>query len=186
MSDGLPSDDQVRRIEQGVLGRIDARRALRNRVIGSVTAVVLVGGGLGLVAGVVRSGGAGMSSGSTAASGAAMVVVRCALEAGSDTGAAGSVRVPAATLPRSAIAACTGGAVDYQSGEGAVPMPDSAGAGGAPTSSPSSPSAASPSAASAPPTAVLCRDADGSLVVLSLSGSASATCVRAGMEPYTP
>lgn len=178
----LPSDDQVRRIEQGVMGRIDARRAMQNRVIGSVTAVVLVGGGFGLIAGVVRSGGASPSSGAGSAATASAVVVRCALGAGSDTSGARSVRVPEAALPQSAVAACTGVSVEYQSGEGAAPTEHSAGPGALSAASPSATPSALPSAL---PKAVLCTAADGSLVVLSLSGSASATCVRAGMEPYT-
>lgn len=182
--DGLPSDDQVRRIERGVMGRIDARRAMRNRVIASVTAVVLVGGGFGLVSSALRGGslatsGAASGSGSSSAS----VVVRCALGAGSDTSGARTVRVPEAGLPQSAVAACTGGSVAYQSADGAAPAKDSPTLGALSTDSPSGVPAP---AASALPRAVLCTDADGSLVVLSLSGSASATCVKAGMEPYTP
>ena len=137
--DGLPSDDQVRRIEQGVMGRIDARRALRNRVIGSVTAVVLAGGGFGLIAGVARSGGTSMSSsgGAGSAATASAVVVRCALGAGSDSSGTRSVRVPEDALPQSALAACSGQAVEYQSGEGLAPMQHSAGPGALSTDSPS-------------------------------------------------
>lgn len=157
MSDGLPTDDQLRRIERGVQRRIDLRRRAARRaagVAGAALAVALLGGGLVLVRPVL----VGTSSGSAASSGKGApasdrVAVVCH---GTPTR---SVEVERSGLPAAALHACAA------AGPGAGGASRAAGAGASPAPSPAS---------------VLCRAADGRLHVY----PGAAACSGHGMTPF--
>jgi hypothetical protein len=157
MSDDLPDDERVRRIERGVQRRIDGRRRIAQRIAGASVAVLLVAGGFALLRPVVSlSSGAGGSASS--AEGTSRVVrVTC-------HSAAGTERVAAEEdgLPASAIRACTAALGGEVSGTKAGAQ----GAGGAPSATPSAP--------------LLCRTTSGALHVY--LGTA-ATCVSHDMTP---
>lgn len=174
--DGLPSDEQLGRIQRGVMRRIDLRRLLARRIAGGAAAVLLVGGGIGLLAthpiGLSGASSGSAAGGSRAEDAAGSVVVRCAIHPGDESAGPASVRVPESRLPEAAVAGCSGTTVEFQAGSGGV--------------SDSSAASAAPAAGrgSTPEPAVLCIDVDGSYVVLVRHGSARATCVAAGMEPF--
>ena len=156
MSDGLPSDDQLRRIERGVQQRIRGRRLAVQRVAGTLVAVLLVVGGITLVRPVLATSGSASSAGdSTAERSSAAVVVVCHGERG-----ATHVEVPEAGLPAAAFAACSA-----TTGRRAASAQPNALEGRTPT----------PSASSAQ---VLCRTSSGALHVY-LGGAA--TCAEHAM-----
>ena len=75
MSDGLPTEEQLRRMEQRVMARIRRRAELPKRIAGGTAAAALLVGGLfllprlGLSSGGSAGGGGGGSTGQSAASG---------------------------------------------------------------------------------------------------------------------
>ena len=154
MSDGLPSDEQLRRIERGVQQRIRGRRLVGQRIAGTLVAVLLVAGGIALVRPVLATSGAASSSagGSTGGGSSATVVVTC-----HGPGGATTVRAAEAGLPATALAACAA-----TTGKGARP---NALQGRTPIPSPS-------------PAQVLCRAPSGDLHVY-LGGAA--TCAAHAM-----
>lgn len=169
MTDGLPTEEQLQRIRHGVMDRIDRRRRIARRVTRAAVAVLVVGGGVGLIAPALRFGVGSAASGTSAGSGAESapsVVVRFHA-----TAARGShvtfAQADPARLPGSAIEAC--GAVEFQSDSGRTPT------GAAPA----------PSSTSAP-AAVLCRDDGGALHVYPSDGSPSTLCARDGMRAVVP
>jgi hypothetical protein len=104
MSDGLPTDEQLRRIERGVQRRIDTRRRIAQRVAGTAVAVLLLAGGIALIGpltSISTSGAAGGSSGSRG-SVAATEPVTC-----HDGGTTTRVSAARDGLPGSAVRACT-------------------------------------------------------------------------------
>ena len=103
MSDGLPSDEQLRRIERGVQQRIRGRRLVAQRVAGTLVAVLLVAGGIALVRPVLGTSGGSASSagGSTGEHSSAIVAVTC-----HGPGGATTVEAAEAGLPATALAAC--------------------------------------------------------------------------------
>lgn len=167
MTDELPTEERLRRIEQGVHRRIDARRAtarsVRQGLTSGLVVVLLLGGGFALLrstaGGTAASSGAG-SAASPAASGSASVPVTC-----HDGAASTTARADRSTLPASALEACAVAAF------GAEARPNAAGGTDA-TSSPS-------------PTAlpsVLCRGKGGDLHVYL---GAAAVCATHGMTAYS-
>jgi hypothetical protein len=103
MSDGLPSDEQLRRIERGVQQRIRGRRIAVQRIAGTFVALLLLVGGVALVRPLVSSSGSAASAGGSAGGGSsALVAVVCHGPAGVRI-----VRASPADLPASAIAACS-------------------------------------------------------------------------------
>ena len=162
MSDDLPTEERLGRIERGVQRRIDARRVSAQRVVrgvsGGAVAVLLVVGGFALIRPSISSpsGAAGASSGRSAAS--ALVPVRC-----HDGATTTTTRAARAGLPASAIAACT--TVRFSANS----APEVQGASGAPRPVPT------------PPSSVLCRAEDGALQVY-FGGTAS--CATHGTTPY--
>jgi hypothetical protein len=68
MSDGLPTDEQLRRIEQGVMTRIRRRAQLPKRIATGVAVAAVFAGGAFLLPRFGLSGGGGGSSGSGAGS----------------------------------------------------------------------------------------------------------------------
>src|SRR5438067_121011 len=68
MSDGLPTEEQLRRIEQGVMTRIRRRAELPKRIATGVAVAAVVAGGAFLLPrfGLSSGGGSGGSSGSGA------------------------------------------------------------------------------------------------------------------------
>lgn len=159
MSDGLPTEEQLRRIARGVRGRIDRRRRVVRGLAGTTAGVLLLAGGIALLPrlGVTAmSGGAsGSGSGSRAAASSARVEVRCRL--GDRVH-----RTVAPDEPGRIAQACGATAVDFQSAGGRMPSP-------------------SPSAV---PRAVLCRGGDGVVDVLPAGDRPGTACVRAGLRPY--
>lgn len=102
MSDGLPSDDQLRRIERGVQRRIRGRRLAAQRVAGTLVAVLLVAGGIALVRPVLTStGSASSAGGSNGGHSVAAVAVVCHGPEGATT-----VEAAESGLPASAFEAC--------------------------------------------------------------------------------
>ncbi len=204
MSDGLPTDDQLRRIERGVQRRIDLRRTVAHRVVGSAAAVALIGGGFALLVPLGLSSGASGGSaaaGGTAASARAAVQVVCHDSSARDSASRRS-QVPAGADDRRLIAACGADAVEFQSATGRVPSASSAdggsdagsgsgsgstdqGSGVAPSGSPSS-SPRAASAGSASPSlrgpAVLCEATDGVLHVFPADARPTTLCARNGMR----
>jgi hypothetical protein len=162
MSDGLPSDEQLRRIERGVQRRIDLRRRLAQRIAGGGVAVLLVVGGFALLrptmgtsAGAGSTSGrfSGADSGGAAAPAEALQAVRC------HGAVATTVSVDPARLPTSALIACAAAerrqvAAATDGGDVATPRPSASGA-------------------------VLCRAADGALSVW-----AGSSCTVHGLQPY--
>lgn len=170
MSDGLPTDEQLRRIERGVLDRIDTRRRIARGIAGTTAGVVLLAGGIALLVPLAQSSGSG---GSTAAGGgsaasarasSAEVDVRCRLD---DR----VLRTAAPDDADSIAESCGAVAVDFQSSSGRMPVPTGSGAAARPT----------PSAA---PQAVVCRADDGVLEVLPAGERPRTVCERAGLQPY--
>ncbi|GAA2752212.1 hypothetical protein [Amnibacterium kyonggiense] len=159
MSDGLPTDEQLRRIERGVRQRIDRRRRTAQRIAQASVAVVLIAGGFALLRPTL--GVLGTSSGGSAASGArpasALVPVVCHHGASTAT-----VRADPKDLPASALQACAA--------EEARFGPQVADRG---------PSPVPPSPSTSPRAAVLCRTADGDLHVW----ADGTTCRSHGMTP---
>lgn len=140
MSDGLPSEEQLRRIERGVQQRIRGRRIAVQRIAGAFVALLLVVGGVALLRPVLSSFGSATSSGSSSGGGSSgLVVVVC-----HGPGGARTVRASSADLPASAIVACSG----VPTKEAASARPDRRLATPAPTS-----------------TSVLCRAPSGALHV---------------------
>ncbi|GAA4734557.1 hypothetical protein GCM10025783_00190 [Amnibacterium soli] len=157
MSDGLPSDEQLRRIERGVQQRIRGRRLAAQRVAGALVAVLLVVGGIALVRPVLgTAGGAASSSGGSGGfvSGSAVVAVVC-------HGATGATVVKAseAGLPASALDACAAAGSRLSTARPRALQEE----------------APSPSAS---PAAVLCRTAEGGLHVYP---GGAATCAAHAM-----
>ena len=156
MSDGLPSDEQLRRIERGVQQRIRGRRLVAQRVAGALVAVLLVAGGIALVRPVLGTAtGASSSSGGSGGNTAASVVVVC-----HGAGGATTVRVPPSGLPGSAFTACA-----VTSEATAASARPNALQGRTPTPSPS-------------PAQVLCRASSGELHVYP---GGAATCAAHAM-----
>jgi len=151
MSDGLPSDEQLRRIEHGVQQRIRGRRLAAQRLAGTLVAVLLVVGGIALVRPVLTSAGSASSAGGSSGGGSiATVAVIC-----HGPGGATTVQAAEAGLPSTAFDACAA------TGRAAASARPHALQGRTPT----------PSAASAP---VLCRASSGALHVY-LGGAATCT-----------
>jgi len=100
MSDGLPTDEQLARIERGVRSRIDRRARVARRVAGASAAVLVVAGGVALLL-PLRIGGftTGTSAGG-GSSAARTVAVVC------HDGGVVRARAAEAGLPGTAIAAC--------------------------------------------------------------------------------
>jgi hypothetical protein len=143
MSDGLPSDEQLRRIERGVEQRIRGRRLAVQRITGTVVALLLVAGGVALVRPQLSSSGSASSAdGASGGGSSALVVVICHAPGGART-----VRASSTDLPASAIAACS--AVPAEGGASARP---NALEGRTATPTPA-------------PTPVLCRASSGALHV---------------------
>lgn len=154
MSDGLPTDEQLRRIERGVRQRIDRRRRTAQRIAQASVAVVLIAGGFALLRPAIgtSSGGAAGSaaSGAQPASAAALVPVVC------HGPSARTVRVDPKDLPGSALRACEHRpGAQVADGRPELPSPGPTGA------------------------AVLCRTTDGDLHVW----SDGTTCRSHGMAP---
>jgi hypothetical protein len=153
MSDGLPSDEQLRRIERGVQRRIRGRRLVAQRIAGTLVAVLLVAGGIALVRPVLTSTGSASSAGGSSGGGSvATVAVTC-----HGPGGATTVKAAEAGLPATALAACTA-AVEPAA---ASARPHALQGRTPPTPSPS-------------PTQVLCRTSSGALHVY-LGGAATCT-----------
>ena len=110
MSDELPTEDRLRRIEHGVQRRIDARRAtvqsVRRGVTGGIVTVLLIGGGFALLRPMAGTSTASSGAGS-AASAPASAVVSITCHRGAATAA---VRADRSALPGSALRACAAGA----------------------------------------------------------------------------
>ena len=180
MSDGLPTDEQLRRIERGVQRRIDRRREMAHRVTGTAAAVVLLGGGFALALPFALghgSAGSASSAGGSAGSAAPAQAVLCHASSGVDSP---TTRVEAAPgAPAEAIAAACGPAVEFQSGSGRMPTATS------PAASAAAPGAVSPTSdrPSAGPPAVVCRAADGVLHVFPADRRPATLCTRNGMRP---
>ncbi|MBW4042009.1 MAG: hypothetical protein HIU86_07750 [Acidobacteria bacterium] len=166
MSDELPTEDRLRRIERGVQRRIDARRATAQRLVrgitGAAVAVLVIGGGFALLrpmagtsAGSSGVGAAGSAGGSAASAPATAVPVVC-----HDGAATTTVRADRSALPVSAFEACAAASFGADAG------PSTAGsASGSPTAMPR----------------VLCRAEDG---VLHVYVGTTAVCATHGLTPY--
>jgi hypothetical protein len=104
MTDDLPTDERLRRIERGVHQRIDRRRRLARRIAGASVAVVLVAGGIALVRPqlATTSGASSAAGGSAEGTSAGTVTVLCHRGA-----AVTPVQAERRGLPASALAACT-------------------------------------------------------------------------------
>jgi hypothetical protein len=144
MSDELPTEERMRRIERGVQRRIDAHRAsaqrVRQGVTGGLVVVLLLGGGFALLRSTAGTSTAASGSGSAASAPAsAAVPVLC-----HDGAATTTARADRSTLPASALRACASAAY------GTEAAPNSAGG-----------RSASPTVAPR----VLCRAEDGALHV---------------------
>ncbi|MFD1721926.1 hypothetical protein [Amnibacterium endophyticum] len=175
MSDGLPTDEQLRRIARGVHERIDRRRRVVRGIAGTTAGVLLLAGGVALLPRTIGAlSGAGGGSGGSAArpasqaaegsasSAASVVQVRCHERGG------GVRTTTAADDPASIAAAC--GTVDFQSGAGRMPRPAS------------TPPADLPSIASASPV-VVCRADDGVRDVFPAGDAPRTLCERRGLRP---
>ncbi|MGT2426254.1 hypothetical protein [Amnibacterium kyonggiense] len=161
MNDGLPTEEQLRRIERGVQRRIDRRRRTALRAAQAAVAVVLVVGGFALLrptGGAPTTSSAGSGAAAASATGAPLVSVVCH---GARTT---TVRADAAGLPASALAACDAAVARFG------PLAADGGSGASPAPHPS-----------VPATAVVCRAADGDLHVF-IDGGA---CRSHGMSPYS-
>ena len=190
MTDGLPTDEQLRRIERGVQRRIDLRRAVARRVAGTTAAVALLGGGFALLVPLAMgSGSSGGSAAAPAAGSAASQPVECHASSARDSS---RVQRPApagveAERPR---AACGATAVDFQSGTGrlstAAPSTASSGAGTSNGTAEAAPSGSSLTSGSASPSlrgpAVLCVAPDGVLHVFPADERPTTLCARNGMR----
>lgn len=195
MSRGLPTDEQLDRIRITVLARIARRRQVRQRVVGAVVAVALVGGGLGVAVQVVHgTGGAltsgsagggsgrapdslptssssslhdssGGGSGSTADQSRSQIVVLCHQTDDVDSPANGA-RADPKGLPESALAACP--TVDFQVGSGSAPTPTDR------SLDSDSPQAERRGAA-------VCRDDKGGIQVFPSSDDPARVCARNGL-----
>lgn len=192
MSDGVPSEEQRRRIEHGVLDRIEARRRRVRGIASGAAAVALLAGGIGGIGVLATSvhsgsstGGAASSAGgsrtlsgegSSAGDGPA-VRVTCALAAGSDAGGRRIVTVRADALPAAAVQAC--GGTPERGGFSAADGPATPGSS---TITESDVPSAPPEATSPPPPAALCVDVDGGLVVIARTGTSEQACTRAGLR----
>lgn len=162
MSDELPTEERLRRIERGVQRRIDARRAtaqqVRRGVAGGALTVLVIVGGFALlrpVASTVTAGAAGSAA-------SALVPVRC--HAATTTTTAEAAR---SGLPASALAACAAAAT----ADRAEADPETTSGGS--TTSGSFAGSAGPS--------TVCRADDGALHVY--IGGATA-CRAHGMRAY--
>ena len=145
MSDGLPSDEQLRRIERGVRRRIERRGRVARQVAGASAAVLVVAGGIALLAPIARTAGSASSAGGSGDGAQAPGVVVC-----HDGARTTRAEVPAGALPGGARAACA---------RALRALPEAAsGSDGRPSPSPS-------------PSAALCETARGVLHVY-LDGSA--------------
>jgi hypothetical protein len=163
MSDDLPTEEQLRRIERGVQRRIDARRATTQQVVrrvaGGIAAVLLIGGGFALLRPLGVGTATSSSSGGSAArpSSTEIVAVRC-----HDGRTTTEVRVARTGLPAAAVQACAAAAFtagaqpDTASGTSATPTPT-------------------------PRPSALCRAEDGALHVYV---GAAAVCAAHGMTAY--
>lgn len=157
MSDGLPSDEQLRRIEHGVQRRIRGRRLAAQRVAGALVAVLLVAGGIALVRPMLTSTGSASSAGGSSGGGSVAAVAVVCHGAGGTT----TVKAAQAGLPGSAFAACA-----------AAPEKDAA------TARPNALQGRTPTA-SAVAAHVLCRTSSGDLHVY-VGGAA--TCAAHAMS----
>jgi hypothetical protein len=175
MSDGLPTDEQLRRIEQGVMTRIRRRAQLPKRIATGVALAAVFAGGAFLLPRFGLSGsGAGnayrSSEQRSAAAGSGALLAECHA-ASSATSAARSVRLSRRT-PSAAISACV---LAFEKGQ--VPAAASGSSGG-------SSGGSSTSDLKAPITAkdlLACRDADGRLQVFVKDAHPSTLCERNGM-----
>lgn len=164
MSDRLPTDEQLRRIQRGVHRRIGLRRRVAQRVAGGGVAVLLVVGGFALLRPVVGTTASGSGSAARSSSGftsdAAPLdgaqAVRC------HDGAPTTVAVDPSGLPTSALVACS--AAQRRAATAAGRDAD------ARATPPPSPSGA-----------VLCRASDGAL---SVWPGGPATCRVHGLRRY--
>jgi hypothetical protein len=145
MSDGLPTGEQLRRIERGVRQRIDRRRTIARRVAGASAAVLLVTGGIALVRpSLSMSGGSSASSGQDTGAGGTSAERSQAVICHTPTTTT-KARAARDDLPASAFAACS-----------------AALATAVPSTRPNALEAPSPTTA---PTAVLCESTSGLLHV---------------------
>ncbi|RIX30627.1 hypothetical protein [Amnibacterium setariae] len=102
-SAGLPSDEQLRRIAGGVRRRIERRGRIARQVAGASAAVLVVAGGIALLAPIARTAGSATSAGGSGGSSAAeQVAVTC-----HDGTRTAKAEAPVGALPSSAAAACT-------------------------------------------------------------------------------
>ena len=167
MSDDLPTDERLRRIERGVQRRIDGRRQVAQRIAGASVAVVLVVGGFALVRPLLSITGTASSStaggdaqgtsagDSTASEAAASGTVRC-----HDGATTRTVPVGAGDQPAAAIAACIAAARRAAT----AAQPEDRG----PTPVPS-------------PSAVVCESSTG---VLHVSLGDAAACATHDLRPF--
>ena len=180
MSDGLPSDEQLQRMERAVMARIRRRAELPKRIATSAAVAALVAGGVFLLprVGLSGGGGAGSSSsgggGSTAyrgesdssgssAGGSSALLAACHATA---TTTAGELRVPiTADTAAAAIDACL---VALEKGQVPGPSAD------APNDLKTEPITAKD--------LVVCRDDAGRLQVFVKDAHPSTLCARNGLK----
>jgi hypothetical protein len=100
---GLPSDEQLRRIAGGVRRRIERRGRIARQVAGASAAVLVVAGGIALLAPLARTAGSASSAGGSGGGSAAEAAVVVCHDGGRTTRA----KAPTGSLPTGAVAACS-------------------------------------------------------------------------------
>ena len=174
MSDGLPTEEQLRRMEQRVMTRIRRRAELPKRIAGGAAVAALFVGGVLLLPRLGLSGGGSSGSGagsaystseSRAAGGSAAVLAGCHTSA--------SAKAPVVTVPLSkdiptaAVDACLRA---FEKGQ-------------APKATTASGSSAHDLVGSlTAKDLVVCRDGDGRLQVFVRDAHPSTLCTRNGMR----
>jgi hypothetical protein len=164
MSDGLPTEEQLRRMEQRVMTRIRRRAQLPKRIATGAAAAALVVGGVFLLPrlGTSSGGGSGSSAGYASGGGGSSALLARCHPAASATSPVRTVPI-ARDTPAAAIDSCLRALAEQ-------PAPSSGTAGE---------QLASPTAKDL----LACRDSGGRLQVFVKDAHPATLCTRNGMTP---